>query len=164
MVATINTGKVTDRRRLRFNSIADLRADLDRIEKAERAGTLRRTGNWTVGQILGHLASWAEFSYTGHSLRPPWFVRFFARRRKGKYLDGGLPAGVIIPRVPGGTLGTEDVGLETGLKRLRAVLDRLEREAPTIPNALFGPLTHQEWIKLNLRHAELHLSFLHPPS
>lgn len=160
----VNTAKVTDRRTLRFRSIADLRVDLDRIEKAERAGAVRRSGNWTVGQVLGHLASWAEFSYTGSPLRPPWLIRFLLRRRKSRYLNDGLPAGVRIPRVPGGTLATEDVGLDSGLKRLRAALDRLEREAPTSPNAVFGPMTHEEWIKLNLRHAELHLSFLHPPA
>jgi hypothetical protein len=36
----------------------------------------------------------------------------------------------------------------------------LAKAPPTIPHALFGPLTHDEWIAQHLRHAELHLSFL----
>jgi Protein of unknown function (DUF1569) len=158
----IDTGKVTGRRTLRFNTLADLRADLDAVERSERAGTLRRVGNWTVGQICGHLATWAEFLYTGVPLKPPWFVRFFMGFRRNHYLNVGLPAGVRIPRVPNGTLGTEVMPLDAALARYRAVLARLEREAPTHPSPIFGPLTHEEGIKSQLRHAELHLSFLHP--
>ena len=44
----IDTSKVQDRRKLRFHSIDDLLADVDRIVAAEKAGTLRRTGNWTA--------------------------------------------------------------------------------------------------------------------
>lgn len=158
----VDTGRVTERRRLRFETIAALRAELERVENAERAGTLRRSGNWTPGQVCGHLATWTAFAFSRNPLRPPWFVRLILRLRKHRYLNEGLPAGVRIPRVEGGTLGTEDVPFPDAITALRAALDRLEREAPTLPNVVFGPLTHEEWIKLNLRHAELHLSFLHP--
>lgn len=158
----VDTAKVTDRRKLRFNSIAEVRADLDRIAAAERAGTVRPSGNWTTGQVLGHLATWAEFAFTGTPLSPPWFIKVVLKFRKNKYLNGGLPSGVKIPKVEGGTLGTEPMPFDAAMARYRASLDRLEREAPTKPNVIFGPLTHEEWIKLNLRHAELHLSFLHP--
>jgi hypothetical protein len=39
------------------------------------------------------------------------------------------------------------------------VLERLRREPPTGPHVIFGRLPHEDWIKLQLRHAELHLSF-----
>ena len=29
-------------------------------------------------------------------------------------------------------------------------------------NPFLGELSHEDWIKLNLRHAELHFSFFHP--
>jgi hypothetical protein len=32
---------------------------------------------------------------------------------------------------------------------------------PAGPNPVLGKLSHQDWIKLNLRHAELHQSFFH---
>ena len=41
-------------------------------------------------------------------------------------------------------------------------MERLQAEAPTAPNVIFGQLTHEEWIAINLRHAELHLGFLIP--
>lgn len=158
---TINT-KSVHRRPLRFNAISDLQADLAALEAAHRAGTLKTRGNWAPGQIIGHLATWAEFTYNGNPLKPPWIVRFIVKRRKNKYLTQGLPAGVRIPRVKGGTLGTENQPFDHALARYRRILERLDREVPTLPNVIFGPLTHDEWKALQLRHAELHLGFLDP--
>lgn len=161
--APVNTGKTTDHRKLRFTSIADLRAEVERVAAAERTGMLRRSGNWTVGQVFNHLATWMEFGWKPCPIRPPFFIRWIVKGRKAKYLNEGMPAGVRIPRVEGGTLGTEPATLEDGLRRYMAAIDRTEREAPMEPSPIFGPLTHQEFINGQLRHAELHLGFLHPP-
>ncbi len=160
--APVDTGKVAGRRELRFESLDEMLAEVERLAAAERAGPLRRLGNWTLGQTLGHLASWAEYSYTGAPLKAPFFVKWFLRLRKRKFLYGPMRAGVRIPRVEGGTLATEPVPLEEGLERLRRVLGRLKSEAPTAPNVIFGPLTHAEWLALHCRHAELHLGFFVP--
>jgi hypothetical protein len=157
--AVVDTGRVTGCRAPRFESIDQLFADVERLAAAERAGTLKRVGNWTLGQALGHLATWAQFSYDGNPLKPPWFIRMIVRMRKKRYLTEGMPRGVKIPRVAGGTLGTERLSLDEGLARYRAVMERMRREAPTKPNVIFGPMTHDEWIALQLRHAELHLGF-----
>jgi hypothetical protein len=158
----VDTAKVADRRVLRFESIDQLTAEVDRLAEAERAGRLRRLGNWTLGQALGHLAAWAEYSYTGFPLKVPFFVRWVLRLRKHKYLNGPLPAGVRIPRVEGGTLATDVVPLDEALGRFRRVMARLKAEAPSLPSPVFGPLTDEESIALNLRHAELHLGFFVP--
>src|SRR5438045_8749518 len=73
---------------------------------------------------------------------------------------GSKPAGVKIPRVKGDTLGTYSLPLEEGLRRYKAVLQRLKTEPPTLPSPIFGKMTHEESIALTLRHAELHLGFL----
>jgi hypothetical protein len=70
--------------------------------------------------------------------------------------------GVRIGKLPGGTVGLEPMDPDEGLRRFRAALDRLRATAPTMPNPVFGPLTHEQWIQLSLRHAELHLSFQCP--
>lgn len=56
----------------------------------------------------------------------------------------------------------EPVPLDEGLERMRRALGRLKAEAPTAPNVIFGPLSHDEWVALHCRHAELHLGFLVP--
>ena len=158
----VDTAKVCDRRMLRFESIDQVLAEVDRLVVAERAGRLRRLGNWTLGQALGHLTVWAEYSYTGSPLKPPFFIKWMLRLRKQKFLHEPMRAGVKIPGVEGGTLATDPMPLDEALVRLRRVMERLKTEVPTAPNTIFGPLTHDEWIAINLRHAELHLGFLVP--
>lgn len=158
----IDTAKVTDRRQLHFNAPKEMQADLDRIVAAERAGTLRRTGNWTTGQLLGHLAAWIDYGYDGFPIKPPWFIRLMLRFAKKKFLRGPLKVGVKIPNVQNGTFATDPLSLDEGLARFNRAWKRLREQAPTKPNILFGVMTHNEWIQLHLRHAELHLSFLHP--
>jgi hypothetical protein len=156
---TVDTAKIAGRRTLSFASIDEMMADVDRLVAVERAGRLKRLGNWTLGQTLGHLATWAEFSYTGAPLRPPFFIRWFLRLRKKRFLYGPMRAGVIIPGVEGGTLATAPMPLDEALPRLQRVMQRLKSEPPTAANPIFGPLKHEEWIAINLRHAELHLGF-----
>lgn len=161
-MSLVDTGKIAGRRLLRFESIDQVMADVDRLVEAERAGRLRRLGNWTLGQTLGHLAAWAEYGYTGSPLKVPFLIKWILRLRKRKFLYGPMRAGVKIPGVEGGTLATDPVPLEEALGRFRRVMERLKAEPPTAPSAIFGKLTHDEAIALNLRHAELHLGFFVP--
>ena len=161
-VRVIDTGKVIARRVLRFETIDEMMAEVDRLVAAERAGRLQQVGNWTLGQVLGHLAVWAEFAYSEMPLNPPFFVRWILKWQKKSYLYGPMRSGVKIPHCPGGTLGTEPMTLDEGLARLKKVIERIRREPPTVPSKVFGVLTQEETIALNLRHAELHLGFLIP--
>lgn len=152
-----------EHRSLRFDSIAQLLDELRLLEEAEARGTLRSTGQWTPGQIYGHIAGWIGYSLDGYpaEMRVPWFVKAVFRLMKRRLLRGPLRAGVRIPHVPGGTYCTEPMGSVEGLRRLRAALDRLQYQAPRLPNPVLGPMTHAEWILSHLRHAELHIGFLH---
>jgi hypothetical protein len=160
----VDTARVTDRRSLRFDNFEQAWADVEKIAAAERDGTLRRTGNWETGQVLGHLAAWASYPFEGYpqSLRPPWWVKAVIRLGRGRFLKGAMRPGIRIPRIPAGTEGTERISLDEGLDRLHRAWSRLDTQCPPDPNPLFGPLTHEQWKRLNLGHAELHLSFLHP--
>jgi hypothetical protein len=156
--------KHTDRRTLRFESLADMRRDLDALEAAHRRGSLHRTGNWTEGEIFTHLAAFINYGYDGYpkEISPPWIVALlFIRWRRSSYMRKGFPAGVRIPGTSRGTIGMENVSFDEGLARLRAALDRLEASHAPHPSPAFGPMTHPEQIKFQLRHAELHLGFLH---
>ncbi len=164
-MGNVNTTEVADRRRLRFATIDELLADVDRIVTAETSGTLRRTGNWTAGQVFGHIATWSNYAYEGYPFRPPWFIRWILRKKKAVYLRNGMPAGVRIPKVPNGTFGTEEMSTEEGANRLRRALLRLKNGEPAkFDSPAWGEMPLEERIALNLRHAELHMSFLHPGS
>lgn len=159
----INTKSVTDRRTLKFATLADLRAEAARIIAAERAGSLRRSGNWTTAQVFNHVSAWMEYPYDGYPGKgPPWFVRLMGRFMKRAVFTRPLPAGFRLPGVPGGTYGIDDGPADAAYERLMRACERMEKGPPSAPNPVFGPLTHAEWQRLNAGHAELHFSFLHP--
>jgi len=160
--AAVDTAKVAGRRMLRFESIDQAIAEADRLAEADRAGCLKRLGNWTQGQALGHLATWTEYGYTGAPMQAPLFVKLLVRPFKRKYLYGPMRPGVKIPRIDGGTLAFDPMTTDEGFERFRRAMTRLKSEAPTYPSQLFGMLKHDEAVALNLRHAELHLSFFVP--
>lgn len=160
----INTKTVRGRRVVRYDSLAQLEADVEKLAAADRSGRLKRLGNWSLGQVLGHLATWSDFAFTGYpaAVDPPWFVRLFCRLRKNAILEHGMGPGMRLPNIEGGTLGIEPLTLDEGLARFRSSVQRLRNQAPTHPSPLFGELSHEEWIKIKLRHAEIHLSFMVP--
>ena len=152
---------MNQRRQLRFETIDDALADAERLVAAEREGRLERCGNWTLGQALGHLATWASFAFDGYpkAVHAPLPVRMILRLMRNRIINKGMMSGVKIGRVPGGTVGLDVISTDEGLRRFRGAMQRLRDTPPTIVNPVFGRLTHQQWIDLNLRHAELHLSF-----
>ena len=153
------------RRKLRFDTVEAALADAERLVAAERDGRLaRRGGNWTLGQALGHLATWANYALDGYppSVHAPLPVRLVLRLLRNRILANGMIPGVKLRNIPGGTLGLHVLPADEGLRRFREAFERLERSAPTIPNPAFGRLTHAQWVQLNLRHAQLHLSFFDP--
>lgn len=160
----INTRKVTDRRRIRFENFDEAIRDADALAAAERDGTLRQLGNWTLGQAIGHVAFFVNAPFDGYPKTPPlpWLLRVIAPLLKNYFLNKKLPAGGRIPGVPKGTFGVDVLPTDEALARLRQAFGRLAAQKPTHLNPVFGELTHEEWIKLNLRHAELHQSFFHP--
>jgi hypothetical protein len=105
-----NTSK-SEHRAIRFESIDDLLAEIDRIVAADRAGTLRQTGNWTPGTILGHVAAWINYAWEGYppGSHPPWFIRAVARLMRNRLLTKPMMRGMRIPKTPGniGTFGVE---------------------------------------------------------
>jgi|ERR1043165_9724714 hypothetical protein len=164
MAEPINT-KSVQIRRLRFNTIAELQAEADRLAAAHRAGKIKQLGNWTTGQVFNHLASWASYPYDGYPQqlgKPPWFIRFILNLKRKTYLYKGMPQGVRIPGLKEGTMATEIIGIEEGYSKLQSALKRLDAAPPTINNPIFGPLTHEDWKRINMRHAELHMGFLQP--
>lgn len=156
--------KVVEFRLLKLGSLDDLLTEVDRLVAADRAGTLRRTGNWTLGQAMGHLAGWINYSYDGFppQMTPPWFIKLIIGMMKQKYLTTSMPRGVRIPKVEGGTMQTELLSTDEGADRLRKAVERLRASHPLHPSPAFGALSHEDWIRLNLRHAELHFGYMQP--
>ncbi len=153
------------RRPLRFASPAEVLADLDALEVAQRAGRLRTTGNWDAGTNFRHLAIPIQRSMDGfeHSPVPLW-----------RKIMGRLILRPIVLRVRAFKHGirldrrTEQflwqaTAFDEGAGMLRAQLQRwIEGTPMTHPHPAFGPMTHEQWTAFHLKHCALHLSFLIP--
>lgn len=150
------------RRPLWFERLDDILTEANRLAAAEQGGTLVQNGNWTLGQILGHLAGWMNFAFDGYprEIHAPLPVRLILKLFQKRILTGGMMAGVKIRGTKDGTVANEIIPTDEGLRRLGPAIERLKAQSPVILNPAFGHLTHDEWIALNLRHAELHLGFL----
>ena len=157
---SVDTRKA-ERRSLRFGSLEDLDAELDRLERAHAAGTLTHTGNYAPGQALHHLARWME-RYRTRDLPKglPLHMRIVGRLMRGRVFEKGFPAG--LPGPEGKTQPEPDVPFQEGLAYLRRMHEALRQDDFAQPNEFLGPVSHADVITLHLRHAELHLGFLHP--
>ncbi|MGE3182375.1 MAG: DUF1569 domain-containing protein [Phycisphaerae bacterium] len=159
----INTREVTDRRKLKITSIKDIEDDVERIVAADSSGNLRQTGNWTPGQAFGHLAAWINYAYDGYPFKFPWIGRLLIRRFLPKILASDMRPGFRIAKNESGTHGVERISTHEGQRRYTKALHRLKtREPANHDSPVFGKMTDDQRIQLNLRHAELHLSFFHP--
>lgn len=158
----VDTKRTKDRRPIALASLDALRAEVQRVVAAERAGRVRRAGNWSVGKILGHLAFWQNAAFDGIPGPKPGFVfRLLGPVLLKRLFLRGMPAGFRLPKVEAGTYGVDELSLEEGERRLVASMRRLEQDPIPDRHPVLGRMTRDEWIALHLRHAELHLSFLH---
>jgi hypothetical protein len=158
----VNTKSSKDRRPLTLRSLDELRAEVKRIAAAERAGRVRCAGNWTAGQVLGHLAFWVNTAFEWpkdfHVSILFKIIGPFMRRRM---TETRMPSGVRSPGLNEGTLGIDLLSIDEGERRMLEAIDRLDRGTPPDRHMFLGKMTKEQWIKLNLRHAELHCSFVH---
>ncbi|MEL6328283.1 MAG: DUF1569 domain-containing protein [Planctomycetota bacterium] len=161
---TVVDTKTAAHRELKFASMDEVKAELDRIEAAVDAGTAGTTGNWTAGQNFDHCARFMRACLDGFDGNAPWIVRKIAQMflKKGA-LDPAkkLPAGFKLPKAASSMLPEEGIDDGEGLRRLREQIARLDAgEKMTHPSPLLGPLTHEEWLVLHRKHFALHLGFI----
>ena len=174
----VQTSKVAGRRRLHFESLDEVLAESERLT----AGRYRRLGNWTLGQILMHLALAGDKSIDGtiagrsglffksaegKMTRPRWFVRLPAKPFflvvKWYLRRWGPPPGIRPPacfwKEIAPITGGEGLTDEEGLAAFRRAVGRLKSD-----NArdLEGLMTREMFDLYHLRHAEMHLSFIIP--
>lgn len=151
------------RRPLRFRSLEDARAEVDRLSASQRAGRLVCAGNWTMAQIVEHITKFIEGSLDGFSFRAPWILRVIGRAIKPWCIGKPMPRGVQLRGKSALLLPSDDAELEACLARFNAAMDRLRAgERMEAESPLFGPLTHDQWVQMHLRHAEHHLGYLRP--
>jgi hypothetical protein len=155
----VDTKTIQGRRVLAFHSLDEIVADAERLVASPNTKML---GNWPLGRLLAHLATAINQSIDGMRGQAPWVVRFIARFLKGRILTKGMSAGFKLPEKREADLYPTCESPREGLDKLRTAVGRVRTERMTSPHPVFGRMTHEEWLQLHLRHAEMHLSFAVP--
>ena len=155
----INTSRIPNRRKLHFNSLDEILADVDALAQAP---SIQPLGNWSPGQILNHLSKTMNYSIDGFPAQMPAIIRFFMRLfMKNRLLNKPMSPGFKLPKSASYMLPLPTV-LNEGLAQFRAAIQRQKTETRRVPSPFLGPFTNEDWTRLHCRHAELHLGFLIP--
>jgi hypothetical protein len=152
----INSGHVPNRRKVQYASLSEVLADAERLTH----GGFKAIGNWSGGQIFLHLAKSFNDSIDGSNIRLPWYLKLIGPLLKKKLLRGPMSAGVKLPASVARVMVPGPTSTDEGMTALRAAIARQESETSRAASPFLGPMTREEWDRLHLNHAALHLSFL----
>ncbi len=156
---SVNTKSVEGRRTLRFDSLDEVLADAEQLVVGEAS----MLGNWTLAQVLTHVAAGFNSSIDGSSFKTPFFFRLLAPLLRKKFIHKGLPSGFPIPReAEAQFLPLDSAETQAALDQLRTAIKRLQSTKDRARHPLFGDLSRQDSDNFQLRHAEMHLSFAIP--
>jgi hypothetical protein len=163
--ALVDTRSAAARRPVQLRTVADLAAEVERVAAAAAASRVRALGNWSAAQVLWHLGRLMELSFGGFPFRYPWPVRWPARLLRVLLwrwlLALAFRPGFRNPAVAAALEPEPAVSLAEAVRHVRGQLERISAgERMTAANPSMGPLSHEQWAEVHLRHAELHLSFL----
>jgi hypothetical protein len=159
----VSTQTKPERRKLTFASLDEVAADAEML----LARGYDRVGNWDLAQVVGHVAEWMRFPLDGFP-KPPIFIQpmlWLMKVTAGKTMrdkilaEGFAPGGRTMPKTvpPSGGNAAEAVA------KLRAVVEKWKAHSGEVhPSPLFGAMTKETALQLQLRHAAHHLSFLIP--
>jgi hypothetical protein len=155
----VNTAKVQGRREVHYESYQDLLAEAEQL----LGGDVRTLGNWSLGQVLKHLAETMHASIDGAPYRVGLLRRLVGScLLRDRFLNHGMSPGFQLPVSAQETLVPAPTSGEEGLAALRRAIYRLRAETDRAPHPIIGALSAEEWDRCHLRHAELHMSFLLP--
>jgi hypothetical protein len=157
---TVKTKTVEGRRTVHYNNWDDLLADAHRLADAE----VNMVGNWTLGQVFGHLANGMDASIDGFPGNVPWPMRIFAKMfMRNMILRGPLRPGFKLPKAAESTMVPPTLtSTADGLDSLERAVQRQKSENRRVPHLALGNISVDDWTKAHLRHAELHMSFAVP--
>lgn len=154
----IDTKKVTDRRRLSFRSLDDIQADVEALD----GSAIRTTGNWTPAQIVQHVTDVITLSVDGFGFKLALPLRVLGRLLRSQALSKPMRPGFSVPPAMRTMLPSDQVPFEQAVASFREAVGRAKTERMTKASPLLGAMTHEQWVQLHCRHAEMHLSFIHP--
>ena len=140
-----------ERRNLSFTNLADIMPEVNRLLAGHTT-----TGNWSLGQILQHLAISIRLSTRKRRdvAGGPYSEAF----RRQFFRSGRIPEGAEVPHpilVPPADADAHAQAEALG----EAIAHFADAAGPFPDHPLLGPLEKQEWSQFHCMHCAHHLSF-----
>ena len=145
------------RRSLSFRTLDDVMPEVERLLAGHET-----VGAWSLGQICEHLAlvlrRVVDLPVTAHSDPSTWAP---ASKRNEILDSGALPEG--IPGIPE-IMPSRSVDVREAADFLRSAIAHYKASptGPVAPHRVFGPLSRDEWTRIQCIHCAHHLSFAVP--
>jgi hypothetical protein len=153
---TVKTTKVTGRRQLQFENCQQVLDDVRTLA----SGPHRQLGNWSLGEICHHLAKGFDMATEPSTARFPWLIRTLGPYIKKLVISRPFAPGFKAPQ--GGGLVADPAQAAVGVSALEKSIERFSAATQYRNHPVFGPMTPDEWRRFQMRHCDLHLSFLVP--
>ncbi len=152
------------RRSIAFGNLDEVAADIRNLQVSGYSAH----GNWNLSQACGHLNDWMRFPMDGYprSAAPIramlWLMKVTVGRKQLKrILTEGFSA-----RTPTMPQTVHAVDAKTDAAAVEQLVETINRfkdfDGPLAVSPVFGELTPDEAVQLQLRHCAHHLSFLTP--
>ncbi|KAA5547173.1 DUF1569 domain-containing protein [Roseiconus nitratireducens] len=147
-----------EHRSLRFESIQQAMAEAERLASID----VRTTGQFSLGQILEHLARTLDI-VTGRLSGPPVSgpMRMAARLLRPFVLRKASTGFKLPAKAQGILWPSEPVSTDQGLAHLRDSYEHFRAPAELPDHPIFGRMTRAQHDALQCRHFEGHLGFVH---
>ena len=150
------------RRKLSFT---DLDQDTEDARRLLTAGYQSR-GKWDLAQVCAHLNDWMCFPMDGYPPAPLpvrcilWMIKVtFGRRQLKTVLSDGFRDS--LPTMPATVHAADENTDAEAVDQLAATIDRFKSfDGPFYASPIYGDLTPEQHLKLQLAHCAHHLSFL----
>lgn len=151
------------RRELEFRNLDEVVADVEQLAKGE----VRTTGTHSFSNIVKHLALTHDMA-TGKTPPPsfPWYMKLgMVFMRKSILADKPLTPGFKLPPKAQAYFWPErEYEISESIAHLKESVEYFKSNGPLEKHPVFGVATTEQNLRLNCRHAALHLSFVHPAS
>ena len=151
---------MVDKRALRFTTLDEAIAEAERLASGEH----NTTGNFTFAQILNHLSTTFDVAVGRKKIPPvPLYMRVIARVFRPFVLQFPMRPGFKLPDNSQALFwSTDELSLEKELAYFREAAHRLVAAESLPKHPVFGRMSRKQHLKLQCRHCELHLGFVHP--
>ena len=152
---------MAEHRTLTFKNLDEVVAEAERLA----SGEVQVSGNHSFGAILKHLALTHDIT-TGRvqAPAPPWYMKYIMIPIMKPFIlrDAPIKPGFKLPaKAESFFWASEDVSVEDGLAHLRESVEAYQTQGPTPKHPMFGKMSKETNLRLQCRHAELHLGFVH---